>query len=87
MPLIPTVTIPSPHAILENYFFVCYTGNRNDVPLRQRDVPKCVRTIPAQKRRPEDTLFSNLYNFPSIAVEIMDFIRAAARGIFIFTQR
>jgi len=27
-----------------------------------------------------DTLFSDLYNFPGKAVEIMDFMRAAARG-------
>jgi len=33
-----------------------------------------------RKALPADTLFSDLYNFPGKAVEIMDFIRAAARG-------
>jgi len=44
--------------------------------------------VPLRKARPTDTLFSDLYNLPGIvAVEIMDFIRATARGIFIFTRR
>jgi len=35
--------------------------------------------VPATKSRPLGTISSHLYNFPSEAAEIMDFMRAAAR--------
>jgi len=51
-------------------------AERNNVPLRRRDVPDRVRTPPSYEIAP----LGHNFNFPSKDVEMMDFMRVAARG-------